>query len=93
MTPRPADIFTPALQNALRSTAGQQQGQEKGLQNHKSAGEKTHLVDKIIWHLFYVTLSAVHHFVPIGELKLELQSRNARTGSKSVFFVLCDLEI
>ena len=28
-------------------------------------------------HLFYATLSFSHHFVAIGEYKLELQSRNA----------------
>ena len=28
-------------------------------------------------YLFYATLSFVHHFVAIGEFKLELQSGNA----------------
>ena len=32
---------------------------------------------KTIGHLFYATSSFVYHFVVIGELKLELQSRNA----------------
>ena len=32
---------------------------------------------KTIRHLFYATSSFVHHFVAIGEFKLELQSRNA----------------
>ena len=32
---------------------------------------------KTIGHLFYVTSSFVRHFIAIGELKLELQSRNA----------------
>ena len=31
---------------------------------------------KTIGHLFYATSSFVHHFVPIGEFKLELQSGN-----------------
>ena len=36
----------------------------------------------------------MHHFVAIGEFKLELQSGNAQFGSKSVIlFVPCDLEI
>ena len=35
--------------------------------------------------LFYVALSFVHHFIAIGEFKLELQSGNARIGSKSTF--------
>ena len=37
-------------------------------------------------HLIYATLSFVHHFVPIGEFKLELQSGNAQFGSKSTLF-------
>ena len=28
-------------------------------------------------HLFYATLSFLHHFLAIGEFKLELQSGNA----------------
>ena len=32
---------------------------------------------KTIGHLFYATLSFVHHFLAIGEFKLELQSGNA----------------
>ena len=44
------------------------------------------------WHLktkghhFYATSSFVHHFVAIGELKLELQSGNAQFGSNSTIF-------
>ena len=30
-----------------------------------------------IGHLFYATLSFLHHFEAIGEVKLELQSGNA----------------
>ena len=37
---------------------------------------------KTIGHLFYATSSFVHHFIDIGELILELQSRNAQFGSK-----------
>ena len=48
---------------------------------------------KTIGHLFYTTSSFVHHFKTIGEFKLELQSRNAQFGSKSMIFVLRDLEI
>ena len=45
-------------------------------------------------HLFYTTLSFVHHFKTIGEFKLELQSGNFRFGSKlAIFFYPCDLEI
>ena len=48
---------------------------------------------KTIGHLFYITSSFGHHFKSISESKLELQSRNAQFGSKSVIFVPCDLEI
>ena len=41
---------------------------------------------KTIGHLFYDTSSSVQHFVAIGEFKLELQSRNAQSGSNSTLF-------
>ena len=41
---------------------------------------------KTIGHLFNATSSFVHHFVAIGESKLELQSGNAQSGSNSVIF-------
>ena len=41
---------------------------------------------KTIGHLFYATSSFVHHFVAIGESKLELQSGNAKFGSNSTIF-------
>ena len=41
---------------------------------------------KTIRHLFYATSSFVQYFVPIGEFKLELQSRNAQSGSNSTIF-------
>ena len=41
---------------------------------------------KAIGHLFYATSSFVHHFVVIGEFKLELQSGNAQFGSNSMNF-------
>ena len=37
---------------------------------------------KTIGHLFCTTSSFVHHFKPIGDFKLQLQSRNAQFGSK-----------
>ena len=37
-------------------------------------------------HLFYATSSFVHHFVAIGDFKLELQSGNAQFGSKWTIF-------
>ena len=42
---------------------------------------------KTIGHLFYATSSFVHHFVAIGEFKLELQSGDAQFGSKSTIFL------
>ena len=41
---------------------------------------------KTIGHLFYATSSFVHLFVPIGELKLKLQSGNAQSGSNWMIF-------
>ena len=41
---------------------------------------------KTIGHLFYTTLSFVHHFKAMGEFKLQLQSGNARFGAKSATF-------
>ena len=41
---------------------------------------------KTIGHLFYATSSFVHHFVAIGDLKLELQSGNAQFGSNLTIF-------
>ena len=37
-------------------------------------------------HLFYATSSFVHHFVAIGDFKLELQSGSAQFGSNSTIF-------
>ena len=41
---------------------------------------------KTIGRLFYATASFVHHFVAIGEFKLELQSGNAESRSNSTIF-------
>ena len=41
---------------------------------------------KTIGHLFWATSSFVHHFIAIGEFKLELQSGNAQFGSKLTIF-------
>ena len=45
------------------------------------------MTSKTIGHLFYTTLSFVHHFKAIGEFKLELQSGNVQFGSKSSMFL------
>ena len=44
---------------------------------------------KTIGHLFYATLSFVHHFKAIGEFKQKLRSGNAQFGSKSAIFLSC----
>ena len=41
---------------------------------------------KTIGHLFYVISSLVHHIGSIDQFKLELQSGNAKFGSKSAIF-------
>ena len=41
---------------------------------------------KTIGHLFYATSSFMHHFVAIGDFKLELQSGKAQFGSNSTIF-------
>ena len=43
---------------------------------------------KTIGHLFYATLSFMHHFVAIGDFKLELQSGNAQFRSNSTIFIV-----
>ena len=48
---------------------------------------------KTIGHLFYAIWSFVHHFVAIGEFKLELQSGMPNLGQTQRFFKPCDLEI
>ena len=44
-------------------------------------------LEKTIRHLFYATLSFVHHSIAISEFKLELQSGNTQFGSKSTIFL------
>ena len=44
-------------------------------------------------HLFYAASGFVHHFVAIIGFKLELQSRNSKFGSKSIFLTLRPLKI
>ena len=41
---------------------------------------------KTIGYLFYIASSFVHHFITIGEFKLNLQSRKAQFGSKSAIY-------
>ena len=41
---------------------------------------------KTIGHLFHATSSFVHHFIPIGDFKFQLQSGTAQFGSKLTIF-------
>ena len=41
---------------------------------------------KTIGHFFHTTSSFVHHFKSIGDFKLDLQSRNAQSGSELAIF-------
>ena len=41
---------------------------------------------KTTGHLYYATSSSMHHFVAIGEFKLELQSGNTQSRSNSTIF-------
>ena len=49
-----------------------------------NSGQKMTL--KTIGHPAYAASNCVHHFIAIGEFKLELQSGNAQYGSKSTIF-------
>ena len=42
---------------------------------------------KTLGHLSYVASSFVHHFITIGEFKLELQSGNTQIGLRSTIFL------
>ena len=53
----------------------------------------TYVLEKTIGLPSYHTSSFVHHFVAIGEFKLELHSGNAEYGSNSTILELCDLSI
>ena len=48
---------------------------------------------KTIWHLFYTTLSFVHHFKVIGEFKLSYCPETLNSGQNRQFCVPCDLQI
>ena len=68
-----------------RQTDGRTDGQTDGRTDwtiHRAAWSQL----KTIGHLFYATSSFVQHFVAIGEFRLELQSGNAQSGSKSTIF-------
>ena len=48
---------------------------------------------KTIGYLFYASSSFVHHFVAVGEFKLQLQSGTPNLGQIRWFLEPCDLEI
>ena len=66
---------------------------QKGVTDRRTDGQTENTICRAAWsqlktigHLFYTTSSCVHHFVAIGEFKLELQSGNAQFGSNSMIF-------
>ena len=68
-----------------RRTDGRTDGQtDRRTENtiHRAAWSQL----KTIGHLYYATSSFVHHFVAIGEFKLELESGNAQSGSNLTLF-------
>ena len=48
---------------------------------------------KTIEHLFYATSSFVHHFVAIGDFKLEIQSETPNLGQTRRFLEPCNIQI
>ena len=67
--------------------------QTDGRTDRRTDGRTDWTIHRAAWsqlkttgHLFYATSSFVHHLVPIGEFKLELQSGNAQSGSNSTIF-------
>ena len=78
----------------LELQSGNAQSWSKSAIFFQSDHENWQMTLKKIGQLFCATSSFVHHFIAIGEFKLELQSGNAQFGLKSmIFFVPCDLEI
>ena len=51
------------------------------------------MILKTIGHLFYATSSFVHHFVAIGEFKLELQPETPYLRQNRQYLEPCDLAI
>ena len=68
-----------------RRTDGQTDGRTDG-QTENTICRAAWSQLKTIGHLFFATSSFVHHFIAIGDLKLELQSGNAQFGSNSTIF-------
>ena len=48
---------------------------------------------KTIGHIVCATSNFAYNFIAIGQIKLELQSGNAKFGWKSMIFVPCDLKV
>ena len=66
---------------------------QKGVTDGQTDGRTENTIHRAAWsqlktigHLFYATSSFVHHFLPIGEFKLELQSWNAQFRSNLTIF-------
>ena len=71
-------------------------GRTDGQTDRRTDGQTENTICRAAWsqlktirHLFFAPSSFVHHFVAIGESKLELQSGNGQFGSKSTIFFSC----
>ena len=76
-----------------RQTDGQTDRQTDGQTDSRTDWQTENTICRAAWsqlktigHLFYATSSFMHHFVAIGEFKLELQSGDTQFGSKSTIF-------
>ena len=87
-------VITPENFMMIRSWEHSQKGVTDGQTDGRTDGQTDWTIHRAAWsqlktigHLFYATSSFVQHFIAIGEFKLELQSGNAQSGSKSTIFL------
>ena len=86
-------VITPENFMMIRWWEHSQKGVTDRQTDGRTDGQTENTICRAAWsqlkttgHLFYATSSFVHHLVPIGEFKLELQSGNAQSGSNSTIF-------
>ena len=86
-------VITPASFMMIRWWEHGEKGVTDRLTDGQTDGRTENTICRAAWshlktigHLYYATSSSKHHFVAIGELKLEVQSRNAQFGSKSTIY-------
>ena len=87
-------VITPENFMMIRWWEHSQKGVTDGRTDRRTDGQTENTICRAAWsqlktigHLFYATSSSMHHFIAIGEFKLELQSGNAQFGSKSSIFL------